>query len=185
MDAVAASDEGGRRVRRNRMVLISRRWDQVSQVDLRGDGGYQARYTGESTYKPLTPLRGECRVVSAEPVVTAACFPCCRRAMGAACTRHSLRPPCFRGAKINASLGHFVPRERACSSRELQGRQSVARPSFTIALLHGGPGASAPLPTLQTGVIRPHDRPERGVSTALSLAGSADNLRKVTLVIVL
>jgi hypothetical protein len=30
--------------------------------------------------------------VLAGPVVTAACFPCCRRAMGAACTRHSLRP---------------------------------------------------------------------------------------------
>ena len=28
----------------------------------------------------------------AEPVVTAACFFCCRRAMGAACIRHSLRP---------------------------------------------------------------------------------------------
>ncbi len=28
----------------------------------------------------------------AEPVVTAACFFCCRRAMGAACTRHSLCP---------------------------------------------------------------------------------------------
>jgi hypothetical protein len=30
--------------------------------------------------------------VLAGPVVTAACFSCCRRAMGAACTRHSLRP---------------------------------------------------------------------------------------------
>ncbi len=36
-------------------------------------------------------------VVSAEPVVTAACFSCCRRAMGAACIRHSLRPPSFEG----------------------------------------------------------------------------------------
>jgi hypothetical protein len=30
--------------------------------------------------------------VLAEPVVTAACYFCCRRAMGAACTRHSQRP---------------------------------------------------------------------------------------------
>ena len=30
-----------------------------------GDGGYQARYTGESAKQPLTPLRGECRRVSA------------------------------------------------------------------------------------------------------------------------
>jgi len=35
--------------------------------------------------------------VLAEPVVTAACVSCCRRAMGAACARHSLRPPIFRG----------------------------------------------------------------------------------------
>ena len=31
----------------------------------RGDGGYQARHTGESAKQPLTPLRGECRRVSA------------------------------------------------------------------------------------------------------------------------
>jgi hypothetical protein len=36
-------------------------------------------------------------VVPALPVVTAACIFCCRRAMGAACTRHSLRPPFSRG----------------------------------------------------------------------------------------
>src|SRR6202142_1957065 len=34
----------------------------------------------------------------AEPVVTAACFFCCRRAMGAACTRPSLRPLYFESA---------------------------------------------------------------------------------------
>jgi hypothetical protein len=32
---------------------------------VRGDGGYQARHTGESAKQPLTPLRGECRRVSA------------------------------------------------------------------------------------------------------------------------
>jgi hypothetical protein len=36
-------------------------------------------------------LRRECRCCGV-PVVTAACFFCCRRAMGAASTRHSLRP---------------------------------------------------------------------------------------------
>src|ERR1700743_3757169 len=35
--------------------------------------------------------------VSAEPVVTAACYFCCRRAMGAASTRHSPRPQSFEG----------------------------------------------------------------------------------------
>jgi len=33
--------------------------------DFTGDGGYQARHTGESAKQPLTPLRGECRRVSA------------------------------------------------------------------------------------------------------------------------
>jgi hypothetical protein len=41
----------------------------------------------------------------AEPVVTAACFFCCRRAMGEAFTRHSLRPLFnFEGDACN-SLG--------------------------------------------------------------------------------
>ena len=35
--------------------------------------------------------------VPAEPVVPAACVFCCRRAMGAASIRHSLRPPDFEG----------------------------------------------------------------------------------------
>ena len=36
-------------------------------------------------------------VETADPVVTAACFFCCRRAMGEAITRHSLRPLNFWG----------------------------------------------------------------------------------------
>jgi len=38
----------------------------------------------------------------AKPVVTAACVFCCRRAMGEAITRHSLRPR-FRGLYTQAS----------------------------------------------------------------------------------
>jgi hypothetical protein len=34
--------------------------------DFTGDGGYQARYTGESAEQPFKPLRGECRSVSAD-----------------------------------------------------------------------------------------------------------------------
>src|SRR5277367_1629354 len=41
----------------------------------------------------------------AEPVVTAACFFCCRRAMGAACTRSSLRPLSFRAALYGTNSG--------------------------------------------------------------------------------
>src|SRR5579864_8308350 len=53
---------------------------------------------------------------SVEPVVTAACFFCCRRAMGATGTRPSLRPLIWRGRKTDAQLGHDVPRERICPS---------------------------------------------------------------------
>ncbi len=50
-------------------------------------------------------------VVSAEPVVTAACVFCCRRAMGAACTRHSPRPLDYRGRRMMHHPGMNVPRE--------------------------------------------------------------------------
>ncbi len=48
----------------------------------------------------------------AAPVVTAACFFFCRRAMGEAFTRHSLRPLHCRGRARRAPLGHIV--SRAC-----------------------------------------------------------------------
>jgi hypothetical protein len=38
--------------RRSRVVPIPRRWDQALRDELQGDGGYQARYTREITYKP-------------------------------------------------------------------------------------------------------------------------------------
>jgi hypothetical protein len=50
--------------------------------------------------------------VLAEPVVTAACYFCCRRAMGAACTRPSLRPLYFEGALLRHKLGRQAPRDR-------------------------------------------------------------------------
>ena len=47
-------------------------WRRDPGVKLRevpaGDGGKKRRFTGESTKKPLKPLRGESRDVSAEPV---------------------------------------------------------------------------------------------------------------------
>jgi hypothetical protein len=46
----------------------------------------------------------------AKPVVTAACVFCCRRAMGEAITRHSLRPLFLEGRRL-AKLGQIVPRE--------------------------------------------------------------------------
>jgi hypothetical protein len=51
--------------------------------------------------------------VPAEPVVTAACYFYCRRAMGAACIRHSLRPLiCWRD-----TLTHHPGRGRAAGRR--------------------------------------------------------------------
>ena len=57
-----------------------------------GHGGQQARCTRKSTKQPLKPARREGREVSTEPVVPAACIFFCRRAMGAASSRPSLRP---------------------------------------------------------------------------------------------
>jgi hypothetical protein len=48
--------------RRSRVVLTPRRWRQVGGSDSAGDGGKQARSPGRARYKPLKPLRGECRV---------------------------------------------------------------------------------------------------------------------------
>jgi hypothetical protein len=48
--------------------------------------------TGESPKETVKAIAQGMPVDLAEPVVTAACFFCCRRAMGEAITRHSLRP---------------------------------------------------------------------------------------------
>ena len=56
------------------------------------DGSKKARFPGRARRTPLKPSRRECRDDLAEPVVPAACVFACRRAMGAASTRHSLRP---------------------------------------------------------------------------------------------
>jgi hypothetical protein len=48
MDAVVLQGVRQGRVRSSRVVLIPLRWGQVVQSDLRGDGGYKARHTGES-----------------------------------------------------------------------------------------------------------------------------------------
>ena len=64
-----------------------------------GDGGKKGRFTGESTKETVTPLRGESRVVPAEPVVTTHVSYLCfgRVAAGAVSARLSLRPLFFRG----------------------------------------------------------------------------------------
>ncbi|WP_284420709.1 MULTISPECIES: hypothetical protein [unclassified Bradyrhizobium] len=61
---------------------------------------------------------------SALPVVTAACFSCCRRAMGEAFTRHSLRPLHFQRDELIAKLGLHRPRDRVLMSKRCLNRES-------------------------------------------------------------
>jgi hypothetical protein len=68
-------------------------------------------------------------VVLALPVVTAACFFCCRRAMGAACIRHSLRPLMFWRDTLMHRPGAFVPRGGGgVSPRHCEERQRRSNP---------------------------------------------------------
>jgi len=65
---------------------------------------------GKSTKETVKTIAQGMPVDPAEPVVTAACFFCCRRAMGEAITRHSLRPLRFPRAKLRAALGRETRR---------------------------------------------------------------------------
>src|SRR5882724_12670125 len=78
--------------RQGRGVFRERRW-QPSMV------------TEESPKETVKTIAQGMPVDLADPVVTAACFFCCRRAMGEAITRHSLRPLRFPRAKLPAALG--------------------------------------------------------------------------------
>ena len=95
------------------MVLVPRRWHQVVRSDPRGDGGKKARFPGESTKETVKTIAQGMPDDPADPVVTAASFFICRRAMGAACTRPSLRPlSSCEGGSPKRNSGAVVPRER-------------------------------------------------------------------------
>jgi|SRR5579864_8033510 len=82
--------------------------------DLARDGDYEVTDTGEITYKPEDHRAGKAGC-SANPVATAACFLLCRRAMGAACTRPSLRPlRFFRGRRRCTTRAPNAARTRTC-----------------------------------------------------------------------
>jgi hypothetical protein len=81
------------RGRPSRMVLSPRRWGQACEtIFARRRWLTSPVHRGEYGAAVNTIAQGmpDC---SALPVVTAACYFCCRRAMGAASIRHSLRPP--------------------------------------------------------------------------------------------
>ena len=90
--------------------------------------------TGESTKRSLKPLRGESRVVPAEPVVTTlVCFfQSAYEAAGAASARLSLRPLRFRGTTKLQNSGKSLPREcervfaRHCEERSDEAIHSSA-----------------------------------------------------------
>jgi hypothetical protein len=79
------------------------------------------RSPGRARYKPLKPLRGECRVYSGVPVVTTlVChFTFAREAPGAAGTRHSLRPLLGESFMQNSGASR---RGNACSCLKLGSR---------------------------------------------------------------
>jgi hypothetical protein len=87
--------------RPSRVVLSPRRWGQACETDVARrrwltSPVHRSVHRGERGAAVNTIARGM-PVVPAEPVVTAACFPSCRRAMGAASIRHSPRPLLFEG----------------------------------------------------------------------------------------
>jgi hypothetical protein len=105
MGALVSLDEWHRCARRNRVVLISRRWDQVSRSIREATVAIKPRSPGRARISRKAIARGM-PVAPAEPVVTAACFFCCRRAMGAASIRHSLRPLSLRGRDFCKTRAH-------------------------------------------------------------------------------
>ena len=68
------------------------------------DGGKRARSPGRARYKPLKPSRRECRLIAVCPwLLTRVLSTLAHAAMGAARTRHSLRPLVFEGDLRNSS----------------------------------------------------------------------------------
>src|SRR5947209_13507766 len=114
------------------------------------NGGQKARRTGENAKQPFHPSRGECRDVSAEPVVPAACIFFCRRAMGAASARHS---PCplFKRVTIwqNSDAGS-APRDR----------QPLRRHEARHRSMHGK--LMPRITIIETGVLTPDYRERHG-----------------------
>jgi len=117
-----------RRARRNRAVLIPRRWYQaccgahVAQVMVAKTPGAP----GRTRISRKAIARGG-PDVAARPVVPAACIFCCRRAMGVANTRPSPRPLFAMRAVGIAKLGQLMPREgdrMSCSVIASEAKQS-------------------------------------------------------------
>ncbi len=106
-------------------MLVSR---AMRESALSRYGGQKARRTGEIAKQPSKPSRGECRVFSAEPVVTAACFfvaggPWVRPAPGI--PRASSQEEGHRSAKLG--------RESAPRGREAMSQRRHHNPTAVLA----------------------------------------------------
>jgi hypothetical protein len=103
--------ERGRQMR----VVLTPEWQVLSLVKrFTGDGDKKAGLAGESTKELVNTIAQGMPVDPAKPVVTAACFFCCRRAMGEVVTRHSLRPLFFPGAVDAMTRAKHVAGMRWC-----------------------------------------------------------------------
>jgi hypothetical protein len=75
MDACLRETNARSGVRPSRVVLAPRRWRQVLQGVLQGDGGKKARFTRESAEKAVNPIVQGMPERFGEPVVTTlVCF---------------------------------------------------------------------------------------------------------------
>ena len=101
MDAVVPQDVRCERVRSSRVVLIPRRWDQVSGDDPLTTGASKPGTPGRARSSRSTIAQGV-PDRSALPVVTmlVCFFQFANEAAGAASTRHSLRPLISRDTEL-------------------------------------------------------------------------------------
>jgi len=96
-----------------------------------GDGGYQARYSGESALYALTPLRREGRTVSATCGDDSCAFYLCTRGCG--CAKHPAfpAPSVLRGACKTDNSGKSCRENvdaRHCERKRFDTRHGRARP---------------------------------------------------------
>ena len=132
MGVLMSPDERRRCDRRNRVVLVPRRWDQVSQDDdvgplgatrrdLRNDGGNKARSPGRARISRKTIARGMPNCFG-EPAVTNACayYQCTR---GCGCAVH----PAFPAPSL------LEEGQQRCKARA-NSRRGNAQPCFSFVI---------------------------------------------------
>ena len=125
VDAGCASDESAPCGRRSRVVLTPRRRRQA--------GGVFSPVTVSTSRSPgrarisRKPLRGECRIASAEPVCSCALsfMHFARETAGAARTRHSPLPLIGEGGTLMANLARNMRRDREAVSAKQTGGFAV------------------------------------------------------------